>query len=454
MSNMESSMGGMGRPKFTQSEGVGQEACYNWPRGECRFGGSCNRDHPSNLSPHQTKELPDFVVDNEPGKACRRCLGLGVEAIQCDKLGRPGSDDPCSECRWFAGGPATKCTLSLNTSLNDTCWNLMISRGNHGYTLPEPRPKDQAKQVPAKALQDLARQGRPLPPVPSPMNGVRADWKGETKEELLAKPHPLPPQVRAHPRAYLVLPRVSSTLQKIRTWNATSTQGDGKRKLDDQATPALLPAAPSPLQQYLPPITSMPTDAFGRQAIRCMWNNIDKTWTNWYADGSMTVSASYNAGPSSQLPFAASATQAMRPFGAPPSAPNQRHTQPLQAPLPRNLSRPYNHALPPRPDLQSTSRTAVNAVAQPLTRTSVDEYSRSSSKRPRINESTPQLATSQASRQETVAVPDQMDVEPTKAPATNATMMPAIGMITENDEGDEDEMKFDDLTELDIYEEQ
>lgn len=241
-----------------------------------------------------------------------------VNLVQCDKAGRLCSDDPCSECRWFAGGPASKCTLILNSSLNDHCWNTMMIRGNQGYTLPEPRPKDEAKQVSAKVLDDLARRqrearekggrSRPLgpPKTSSPMNGVKLGWKGETKDELLAKPYPLPPPVRAHPRAYLVPPRPSSALQNSRTYHGALTQRDGEHEQDDGAFPALPPAlnaAPSPLQQFPPPITSMPTDAFGRQAIRCMWDDTSKTWTNCHANGAVTVSASYNVGLLSQLPI-------------------------------------------------------------------------------------------------------------------------------------------------------
>ncbi|RYO65345.1 hypothetical protein AA0113_g5333 [Alternaria arborescens] len=83
MDSSMSGMGGMGGPKFTQSEAVGQQVCHQWPLGQCKFGsgeGGCAREHPPNLSPHQTKELPDFVISNEPGKACHRCLNLGIEA--------------------------------------------------------------------------------------------------------------------------------------------------------------------------------------------------------------------------------------------------------------------------------------------------------------------------------------------------------------------------------------
>jgi hypothetical protein len=237
---------------------------------------------------------------------------------QCDKPGRDGDNDPCSECRWFAGGQANKCQLVTDHSINDRCWYIMMSRDKQGYTLPEPRAKDAVKEVPSKALEDHARRDREAiqtgktrpkalkqPKPPSPMDGVRADWTGETRDELLVKPHPLPPPVRAHPRAYLVPPRPSGTQLNNIAHHTAETQGDGKRKRDDLAVPSARPAAivgTSPHQQYLPPITSMPTDVFGRQATRCMWDDVKKTWTNWYADGSSATSAPYNIGNLSQPP--------------------------------------------------------------------------------------------------------------------------------------------------------
>jgi hypothetical protein len=75
------------------------------------------------------------------------------------------------------------------------------------------------------------------------------------------------------------------------------------------------------------------------------------------------------------------------------------------------------------------------------------------SKKLRIHESTPQPASSQVLRQETVAAPDKMDVDTTKAPATNATVMPAMGGVTENDAEDEDAIVFDDLGDFEAIEE-
>ncbi|RYN21316.1 hypothetical protein AA0113_g5332 [Alternaria arborescens] len=335
-----------------------------------------------------------------------------------------------------------------------------MSRGNYGYTLPEPRPKNQVKEVPAKAMADQARREhearekgqappRPLalPKPPSPMNGVKLDWEGETKDDLLAKPHPLPPSVRAHPRAYLVPPRPSSTLKNNIAYNATQTQRDGKRKRDDRAVPSPASApivapivALGPQQQFLPPIMSMPTDAFGRQATQCMWDNVNKTWTNWYADGAITTSAPYNIGIPSQPPLFASTPSAGQPLSVPPPVPAQRDIKSRWKAPSTTLSLSPNLSLPARPDWTHTSLKATTAKAQPSDSDSADNCS--ANKRLRVEESAPQPASSQPPRQESEAVSDQMDLDPKKAPATSGTAMPTMGAVRENDE--EDELVFDD----------
>lgn len=49
---------------------------------------------------------------------------------------------------------------------------------------------------------------------------IKPNWAGACKDELLATPDVLPPQVRRHPRAYLVPPGESLTKRKRRDWLA------------------------------------------------------------------------------------------------------------------------------------------------------------------------------------------------------------------------------------------
>jgi len=58
--------------------------------------------------------------------------------MKCDKKGRGGEDDLCSECRHFGG----RCQRVEKQSYNDAVWNLMMKRSNGSnsesrYTLPE-----------------------------------------------------------------------------------------------------------------------------------------------------------------------------------------------------------------------------------------------------------------------------------------------------------------------------
>lgn len=89
---------------------------------------------------------------------------------QCDKIGRSGDDDPCSECRHF-GGPHCNCRLAESLSYTDEVWDQTILRNEGGS------PIDSAH--------------------------VKSDWRGETREQLLQKPDYLPAFIRQSPRAYL-----------------------------------------------------------------------------------------------------------------------------------------------------------------------------------------------------------------------------------------------------------
>ena len=155
---------------------------------------------------------------------------------QCDKAGRGGKEDPCSECRHF-GGPNCQCVLVKAQSYNDMLWKEMMKRRNAGYTLPAEADRKAAK-APTK--------DKPNPPVPSPMpaNKVKLDWQGESETTLLESKPFIPAYVRALPRAYLVPPEnLSSQEKKSQMWHAQ----EAKRKRDEQEqagnTPASAPTA-------------------------------------------------------------------------------------------------------------------------------------------------------------------------------------------------------------------
>ncbi|KAK0917356.1 hypothetical protein LTR02_000221 [Friedmanniomyces endolithicus] len=114
--------------------------------------------------------------------------------LPCDKKGRGGIDDPCSECRWF-GGEDCNCLLAVGSSYNDQIWAVMETRERSGYDLPAVKGRE-------------APYGKLGAKIPTPIaqSRLRPDWKGESREELLGKPDMLPDYVHSFPRAYLVPP--------------------------------------------------------------------------------------------------------------------------------------------------------------------------------------------------------------------------------------------------------
>lgn len=152
------------------------------------------------------------MVPNEVNDACQRCL-LTARAVcprnrlhskltwaQCDKKGRGGEDDPCSECRWF-GGQNCRCRLIPDSSYNDQLWSVMMLRAEYDYNLPPQKGRDEVK--PGKA-----------PPAPMSDARLKADWRGESRAQLMAKPDMLPSYIRQRPRAYLAPPRPSMQRKK------------------------------------------------------------------------------------------------------------------------------------------------------------------------------------------------------------------------------------------------
>lgn len=121
--------------------------------------------------------------------------------MQCDKKGRGGDQDPCSECRWF-GGSNCKCALS-GCTYNDQLWRQMITRASFGHNLAAPKPRD-----------FVAAPGKPAP-APMPEEKLIKDWRGLTREQVMASPLDiLPSGVRELPRAYVVPPRLTTQGKK------------------------------------------------------------------------------------------------------------------------------------------------------------------------------------------------------------------------------------------------
>jgi len=201
---------------FNQSQQRPAKACQNFAAGICRAGENCAFDHHSNLDPALvgTKTPVDYMVPDELGVACNTCLGSFREVtprpmniawsrpnlMQCDKVGRGGLDDPCSECRHF-GGARRECRLALNSSYNSVAYTTMLAYTDH--TLPAYRSPEFSSKGPNQEMPDYL---------------VKADWKGQTRQELIAKPDFLPAGVRDCPRAFTAPPGQSYQRAKTRQY--------------------------------------------------------------------------------------------------------------------------------------------------------------------------------------------------------------------------------------------
>jgi hypothetical protein len=185
----------------------------------------------------------------ERGKSTIAQARSVLTSQQCDKSGRSDINDPCSECRHF-GGAGCKCVLHPVLTYNDVAWGQMMLRHEFGFNLAQPKTRD----APGRVKKNKKGEPKSAPKIPGPMpdNELMANWIGETKAQLLAKPDFLPPQVRSLPRAYLVPPR--QNLDRIRR-NAqygypTVTSASAAKA---PSTPATMPMGAS---AYLPAGTS------------------------------------------------------------------------------------------------------------------------------------------------------------------------------------------------------
>ncbi|KAK6442619.1 hypothetical protein LTR95_001126 [Oleoguttula sp. CCFEE 5521] len=176
--------------------------CSAWLlRGECGPD-QCDRRHHNNLRPGGPR-IAQVDISTELGTSCHRCLQRG---LVCDKKGRgEGGDDPCSECRWFLGDDTeTPCTISSEQSVSDGHWHTMCKREGNGHTLSDwnARHKIRGNRPKKGEPRETVMQG----PQPMSATKLKANWSGQTLEQLTSQADPLPPDVRAHPRAYLLPP--------------------------------------------------------------------------------------------------------------------------------------------------------------------------------------------------------------------------------------------------------
>ncbi|CAF9939088.1 MAG: hypothetical protein HETSPECPRED_001482, partial [Heterodermia speciosa] len=172
-------------------------------------------------------------------------------------------------------GEKSDCILLANTSYNDQMWQLMINRGaKNDYTLPPDKNREQGTQ---KNL-----------PGPIPINKIKADWEGESKEVLLAKPDMLPQGVRDCPRAHLVPPRAAKKSQ------ISAATGE-KRKGESNVSPSFVAstAAVGIPPSYPPPPFPRPSADLNHGKV--MDSSFDwetEEWTHYYETGTKVTSPS------------------------------------------------------------------------------------------------------------------------------------------------------------------
>ena len=162
-----------------------------------------------------------------------------TDTLQCDKKGRGGPEDPCSECRHF-NGPYGRCVLE-EKSFNDVLWADMINR-RPTYDLAAEMPRD-CQRTPSSAV-----------PQPIVSENIKPDWHGESREALMQKPPFLPQEVRDRPRAYLVPPRVTKAQAKAKLKGQAFLANEQRKRDRANAVPAL--PVPRMLSEWSqPPLT-------------------------------------------------------------------------------------------------------------------------------------------------------------------------------------------------------
>ncbi|GAM82129.1 hypothetical protein ANO11243_001080 [Dothideomycetidae sp. 11243] len=249
-----------------------RQACRDWPHGNCPRGIRCPFEHHANLDASLVGTGTNgYMVSNIAGEACWNCLQMGRS---CDKRGRGGDDDPCSECRWF-GGKACKCKLMDQSSYNDQMFAAMLERRAWDYALAPPKDRTTPRgKGPLKS-----------PPTPMPDDQVKPGWRGQSREQVLAKPEMIPSFVRERPRAYLVSPRPSVRARK--SAEHRGLQLGGPSQVSSSAAPQAPSPATFPADEFPPPFPYPPPQAHPRygSVLSITWMYATRTWERQYADG-------------------------------------------------------------------------------------------------------------------------------------------------------------------------
>ncbi|KAM0706795.1 hypothetical protein Q7P35_006125 [Cladosporium inversicolor] len=316
----------------------GKKPCMAWfAKGECPKEDGCLLDHHDNLHPtkHQ-KAHADLVVENETGRSCDRCL---LKMLKCDKVGRAaGGDDPCSECRWFAGNPgAQPCVLSKTNTVNDALCRMMLNAPSSAYMLPE----QIHRLTPPKGKATKDGKPRAVKPAPAPMaaEDIKAGWDGKTKEELVDLPSWIPQDMREHPRAYLVPARESHNIAKAKAFvkenpdvrsmpSGSASNASLKRPLESAST-----SQGSRLLLPPPPFPCPATEPGRGECVTSTWDWRKSQWVMTYEDGT-TVTLASQVSARQQRPMEQNRQGEKRRRIGPSQAQQTQQPAPTQSPAP------------------------------------------------------------------------------------------------------------------------
>ena len=302
---------------MASSAAQGKKLCTNFTLGKCSYGDNCKYRHADNLKPDV---LDESGWEPPQGETCVRCA---TKALRCDKAGRdPGPEDPCSECRHF-GGDKAQCVRQSAVTMNSAQWQLFITREKQDFTLPAFRPRDETI---------VSRSDRPSF-VPQAMGSdkVKPDWRGETREALLARPDLLTEDIRCHPRKYFYPPGQSRTKAKATAKNERMLGQLGQTEFDrrkaegtlhdKQKAPRTFAAPPSPAFANFPPALEsrplLPGVGGSYPANTMTWSYINHSWeTAWssnllrgkHTSGRLPPSLEFRPEPHAQSGEAVSAT--------------------------------------------------------------------------------------------------------------------------------------------------
>lgn len=115
-------------------------------------------------------------------------------------------------------------------SVNDAVWHAVIKRAPRvDFSLPAMRNREEASGG--------LNKKRPAP-TPMPDSKVMVGWERKSRDELLALPDWIPPQVRSYPRPYLEQPGITDREQRR---NDLLDQGIKKRRYNDPARDSSTP---------------------------------------------------------------------------------------------------------------------------------------------------------------------------------------------------------------------